>query len=99
MPQQGRKMAKHKTTAAPTPNPMLPKRFNLDLSAEAYKDIEDLSKMMGGRSKSEVFRLALSILKTIYPAILRGEDLALLRSEGEGKDKKVVETRVVIVMK
>ena len=92
-------MAKYKTTAAPALNPILPKRFNLDLSPEAYKDIEDLSRMMGGRSKSEVFRLALSVLKTIYPSILRGEELALLRSDGEGKDRKVVETRVVIVMK
>jgi hypothetical protein len=54
------------------------KRFNLDLSAEAYQDMEELVRMTGSGSKREVFRLALSILKMIYPAILRGEELCLI---------------------
>lgn len=54
------------------------KRFNLDLSTEAYQDLEELVKMTGSGSKREVFRLALSLLKMIYPAILRGEELCLV---------------------
>ena len=66
------------------------KRFNLDLSAEAYQDMEDLARISGGRSKSEVFRLALSLLKMIYPAVLRGEELCLV----DPRTNK--ETRIVI---
>ena len=55
-----------------------PKRFNAMLSQEAYKDLEDLAEQSGGRTLSEVFRLALSLLKAVYPAMLRGEELFLI---------------------
>ena len=54
------------------------KRFNAVLSKEAFEDLEMLSKQSGGRTLSEVFRLALSLLKTVYPAVLRGEELYLV---------------------
>jgi len=54
------------------------RRFNLNLSSEAYEDMEYLAKLSGGRTLSEVFRLALGVLKVIYPAILRGEELFLV---------------------
>lgn len=66
------------------------KRFNLDLSAEAYRDMEELARLMGSGTKREVFRLALSVLKMVYPAILRGEELCLV-------DRKTkTETRIAI---
>jgi hypothetical protein len=66
------------------------KRFNLDLSAEAYEDMEELARMIGGRTKVEVFRVALSLLKTVYPAILEGEELCLVNR------KTKTETKIVI---
>lgn len=57
------------------------RRFNLDLSPEAYKDMEELGRMCGGITKREVFRVALSLLKLVYPAILRGEELCLVNRE------------------
>jgi hypothetical protein len=54
------------------------RRFNLDLTTQAYQDMEDLVEMTGSGTKREVFRLALSLLKMIYPAILRGEELCLI---------------------
>lgn len=54
------------------------RRFSLNLSAEAFEDMEFLSNLGSPRSMSEVFRLALSLLKTVYPAIVRGEELYLV---------------------
>lgn len=54
------------------------KRFNLKLSQEAYVDIDQLSRLGGGRSMSEVVRLALSLLKAVYPAIAGGSELYLV---------------------
>jgi hypothetical protein len=68
------------------------KRFNLNMSAEAYADMDDLAKLSGGRTMSEVFRLALSVFKAIYPAILRGEELFLV-------DPKTNSERQIIVPK
>jgi len=65
------------------------KRFNLDLSAEAYDDLEELARMSGGRTKSEVFRLALSLLKMIYPALQRGEELCLV-DRANNKERSIV---------
>jgi hypothetical protein len=66
------------------------KRFNLDLSAEAYQDMEELAEMIGGRTKVEVFRVALSLLKTVYPAILAGEELCLVNRKAKTETKIVI---------
>jgi hypothetical protein len=66
------------------------KRFNLNLSAEAYEDMEHLADLGGGRTMSEVFRLALSILKAVYPAILRGEELYLFDPKTNSERQLIV---------
>lgn len=54
------------------------KRFNLNLSLEAYRDMELLSEVGSGRTMAEVFRLALSLLKAVYPSMVKGEELYLV---------------------
>jgi hypothetical protein len=54
------------------------KRFNLKLSEEAYADIDQLSRLGGGRSMSDVVRLAISLLKVVYPAMINGHELYLV---------------------
>jgi len=66
------------------------KRFNLDLSPEAYQDMEDLARMGGGITKREVFRLALSLLKMVYPAILRGEELCLVNRQTKTEQRILI---------
>lgn len=80
---------------ASTPKPLhkassKPRRFNLDLSPEAYQDMEDLATMLGGRTKVEVFRLSLGLLKTVLPKILQGEELCLVNRSAKN------ETRIVM---
>jgi hypothetical protein len=66
------------------------KRFNLNLSAQAYEDMEYLAEATGGRTLTEVFRLALTLLKTIYPAIQQGQELRLVDVENN------IQTRIII---
>ena len=54
------------------------KRFNVKLSEEAYADMDQLSRLGGGRSMSDVVRLAVSLLKVVYPAMINGHELYLV---------------------
>ena len=54
------------------------KRFNLNLSPEAYADMEELSRVGSGRTMAEVFRLALSLLNAVYPSMVKGQELYLV---------------------
>ena len=63
----------------------LPKRFNLNLSPEAHTDMVELSRI-GSRSMSEIFRLALGLLKVVYPSISRGGRLMLIEQDGTQRE-------------
>jgi hypothetical protein len=65
------------------------KRFNLNLSPEAYQDMEELSNVGSGRTMSEVFRLALSLLKAVYPGMVKGQELYLV-DPGTNTERQIV---------
>src|SRR5579885_2752849 len=62
----------------PAKSPRVGRRFNMNLSAQAYADMERLAALSGGRTLSEVFRLALSLFDAVYPEILNGHELYLV---------------------
>jgi hypothetical protein len=66
------------------------RRYNLNLSHEAYQRLEHLSELGGGRTMSEVIRLALGLLDTVYPAVLRGEELYLVDPASNSESKILI---------
>jgi hypothetical protein len=65
------------------------KRLNLKLSPSAYRDLKELSRLGAGQSMTEIFRLALSLLKTVYPAVAKGEQLYLV-NPSDNTERQIV---------
>ena len=67
------------------------RRLNLELSEEAYENLEMLRKSMGKPSKAEVLRSAVGLLELAYSQRKRGKALGLVGDNGQ------VEARIEIV--
>lgn len=59
------------------------RRLNLELSEEAYQNLEALRKKMDKPSKAEVLRSAVALLNLAESQKSKGKRLAIISEEGE----------------
>jgi hypothetical protein len=68
----------------------LEKRLNIDFDEEEYKVLEELQKKLLFKSKSELIRQSLGVVRWIAEQALDQENLLLLHRPTEGTTKEVV---------
>ena len=63
------------------------KRLNLELSEEAYKNLEWLRKKMDKPSKAEVIRSGMALLNLLQEEQKKGNSLGIIPKNGEAPTK------------
>lgn len=59
------------------------RRLNLELSEEAYQNLETLRKQMGKTSKAEVLRSGMALLDLVQAEKRNSNSLGIVRENGE----------------
>lgn len=67
------------------------RRLNLELSEEAYQNLEKLRKEMGKPSKAEVIRSGMALLDLVQDEKKNGNSIGIIGKNGE------VSTRIAII--
>lgn len=67
------------------------RRLNLELSEEAYQNLETLRKEMGKPSKAEVIRSGMAVLDLIQSEKKKGRSLGIIGENGQEN------TRIAII--
>ena len=63
------------------------RRLNLELSEEAYQNLESLRKKMGKPSKAEVIRSGMALLDLVQEEQKKGNSLGIINGNGEASTK------------
>ena len=63
------------------------RRLNLELSEEAYQNLESLRKDMGKTSKAEVIRSGMALLDLVRAEKKNGNSIGIIGENGEASTK------------
>jgi len=63
------------------------RRLNIELSEEAYQNLEELRKKMGKTSKAEVLRTGVALLDLVQLQKSKGKSIGIIGEDGQASTR------------